>query len=158
MFRSLPVAVVRVRASALPLSTAGFRRDTITLGWEDRLKARARRASDQGFEFATTLDRGVALTAGDVFVFDAERIIVEVLERLEAVFVIRPQTPEEWATYAYHIGNNHQPVMLAADGLVCAELPGMEQMLVYHAIPFAREQRAFTPIARIPDHLHAIRA
>ena len=70
----------------------------------------------------------------------------------ERVLVVRPTTTTEWALWSYHIGNSHQPLMIAADVIVCADLPGMEQVLTYHAIPFAREQRAFTPVSQAPGH------
>ncbi len=44
------------------------------------------------------------------------------------------------ALFAYHIGNSHQPVMIADDAIVCPDALGMEQVLTYHAIPFLREQ------------------
>jgi urease accessory protein len=144
--------------AAVSLSAGPWRCDTITLGWEERLKIRARRVSDQGFEFATALPRGTVLSEGDLLVFDEERLSVCVREALEPVLVIRPETSAEWARIAYHIGNSHQPLMVAADGIVCPEVPGMEQVLSYHAIPFTRERRVFTPMAQIPDHQHALRA
>jgi urease accessory protein len=156
VFRSLPIATVRHHAG-YPRDGA-WRVDTITLGWEERVKIRARRVSDQGFEFATALPRGTVLTEGDVLAFADERLSVCVREAPEAVLVIRPDTSVEWARIAYHIGNSHQPLMLSADGIVCPDGPGLEQVLTYHAIRFTRERRAFTPIAQIPDHQHALRA
>ena len=154
MFQSLPVASAVYRADALPREAAKHAQETVTLGREDRLKARARRRSDTGFEFATALARGTVLSEGDCFVFDAPPVIVRVVERPEPVLVIRPQTSQEWALFAYHIGNSHQPLMLADDGIVCPDVTGMEQVLTYHGIPFARDLRAFTPVGQIPDHQH----
>ena len=39
-----------------------------------------------------------------------------------------------------------------ADAIVCPDVPGMEQVLTYHVIPFTREQRAFTPVSQAPGH------
>ena len=158
MFRSLPVARTRCRPDDLPPSASAYPRDLVTLGWEDRLKARARRRSDSGYEFATALPRGTILVAGDLLVLDDVRRVVEVREFEEDVLVIRPASPQQWALFAYHIGNSHQPVMIADDGIVCAELLGMKQVLEFHAIPFERERRPFTPVGLIPDHQHAVRA
>ena len=55
--------------------------DTIALGWEDRLKTRGRRRSDEGLEFGTSLPRGTVLRAGDCLVIESARAIVEVVER-----------------------------------------------------------------------------
>jgi urease accessory protein UreE len=77
-----------------------------------------------------------------------------VIEREEAVLVIEPRTPVEWGLFAYHIGNSHQPVMLTEREIVCADLPGMDQVLEQHAIAFARTTRAFTPVGLLSDHRH----
>jgi urease accessory protein UreE len=157
VFRSLPVIRSVNRAESLPLHAARYRFDTVTLGWEDRLKVRARRISDQGFEFATVLDRGHVLRDGDCFVFDAPGLVIRVVEQAEPVVVIQPRTQREAALFSYHIGNSHQPLMLTdAGAIVCPDGPGMEQILSYHAIPFARDRRPFTPIDQLTDHRHQI--
>src|ERR1051325_12178659 len=89
-----------------------FGADSITLGWEERTRVHGRRTSDGGVEFATSLPRGTVLRDGDCFVLDAERLVVTVRERAEAVFVVEPRRAGEWALFAYHIGNRHQPVMI----------------------------------------------
>ena len=66
------------------------------------------------------------------------------------------QTPEEWARFAYQIGNSHQPAMFTADAIVCPDLPWTEQVLAYHLIPFTREARPFTPTGRLADHQHRV--
>lgn len=156
MFTSLPVAKEIYQSDALPGAALRYARDTVTLGWEDRVKGRARRRSDLGFEFATTLARGTVLRKGDCFVFDGPRLVVCVMERPEPVFVIRPKTRRECGLFAYHIGNSHQPVMIADDAIVCIDGPGMEQVLAYHGIPFSREARPFMPVGQIPEHQHQL--
>src|SRR5207249_6562471 len=94
----------------LPESARQFARDSITLGWEDRTHVHGRRRTDSGVEFGTALPRGTVLRAGDCFVLEPQRLVVAVVERLEPVFVIEPQSSPEWALFAYHIGNRHQPV------------------------------------------------
>lgn len=158
MFRSVPVARQRRREDTLPIAASSYARDTVTLGWEDRFKTRARRTSDAGFEFATALPRGTVLVAGDLLVLDDAGRVIEVRELDEDVLVIRPATPRQWALFAYHIGNSHQPIMITDAGIVCAELLGMRQVLEFHGIPFERERMPFTPVGLIPDHQHAARA
>ena len=70
------------------------------------------------------------------------------------MFVIEPGSASEWALYAYHIGNCHQPLMLTPEAIVCADLPGMEATLDYHRIPFTRRIQPFTPIADGAAHIH----
>lgn len=156
VFRSLPVARATARVDALPPAASRYRQETTTLGWEERVKVRARRVSDEGFEFATVLARGQFLRGGDCFVFDAQGLVVRVVERSEPVLVIRPHTAQDAVRFSYHIGNSHQPVMFAGAEIVCPDVPGLEQVLVYHAIPFVRDSRPFTPIGQTPDHRHQV--
>jgi urease accessory protein len=159
-FRS--VAVVREihRVESLPATARGYARAPITLGWEDRLKVRGRRKSDAGVEFAVALPRGTVLREGDCLILDEAALVLIVVERMEAVFVVEPRTRREWGLFAYHIGNSHQPVMVTDTAIVCPDQPGMEPVLRYHAIPFTRAVRAFTPVSLsgamdgAPPHRH----
>lgn len=155
MFRSVPV-VHEVLREPLGGAPSSYQRDTVTLGWEDRLRARGRRRTDGGVEFATALPRGTVLRDGDCLAIEQLHLAVAVIERLEPVLVVRPETAREWALFGYQIGNSHQPVMLDDDAIVCAELPGMEQVLTYHGIPFVRELRPFTPVGQVANHQHQL--
>jgi urease accessory protein UreE len=140
--------------SDLTPAHGAFNRDTLTLGWEERARAHAARRTDGGVEFGLSLPRGTILAEGDCLVLEAERLIVRVVERLEPVFVVEPRTPEEWALYAYHIGNRHQPLMVADGALVCPDIAGVEQLLQQHRMPYRRDTRRFTPAATVAGHSH----
>src|SRR5262245_6246462 len=103
----------------LPEAARGFARETVTLGWEDRLQGHGRRQTDSGREIALSLPRGTVLRGGDCLILTDERTIVEVVEQPEAVFLVEPRSPFEWALFAYQIGNRHQPLMVTDRGLVC---------------------------------------
>jgi urease accessory protein len=137
----------------LPGHAQGYARDTVTLGWEDRTHGHGRRRTDGGVEFGTSLPRGSVLRAGDLFILDAEQLVVAIVERPEAVFVVEPRTTCEWGLFAYHIGNRHQPLMVTDRALVCPELPGVEQLLQQHRMPYARAMMPFTPAA-VAGHRH----
>jgi|SRR3954470_15396256 urease accessory protein len=154
VFKPLPVAHEVQRLADVPPGTGDYTQHTITLGWEERMKARALRRSDDGLEFGTSLPRGTILCDGDVLVLDAIAARIVVVELEEPVLLVRPSTPAEWARFAYHIGNSHQPLMVADAALVCPDRPGMAQVLDYHRIPFTRDRQPFTPIAHVPDHRH----
>jgi urease accessory protein UreE len=156
VFRSLPVARAVCSADGLPADVREFARDTVTLGWEDRLKARGRRRTDGGVEFGTALPRGTVLRDADCFVLEQDRLLVTVVALEEPVFVIAPASPAEWGLFAYQIGNSHQPLMLTSREIVCPDLPGMEQVLTYHGIPYVRDLRAFTPVSHVPGHGHPL--
>ena len=154
-FRSLPVAREVYRSDDLPPQARAYAHDTLTLGWEERLRARARRRSDGGLEFGTALDRGTVLRAGDCLVIDQLTTVVRVVEQSEPVLVVTPRAPREWALVGYHIGNGHQPVMITADAIVCPDRPGMAELLDYHRIGYTRARLPFTPAtADIPAHPH----
>src|SRR5260221_12855269 len=137
------------RESELSEDARTYARDAITLGWEDRLHAHGRRRTDGGIEFGLSLPRGSVLHTGDWLVLDAVRAIVQVVERPEAVFVIEPRSASEWALWAYHIGNRHQPVMITERALVCPDVPGVEQLLHQQRIPYTRATRPFTPATAV---------
>jgi urease accessory protein len=142
------------RERDLPAAALGFARDTVTLGWEERTRAHALRRSDHGVEFGTSLPRGTVLQGGDCLVLDEERLVIAVAERLEPVFVVAPRSASEWALFAYHIGNRHQPLMITDEALVCPEAPGVEQVLQQHHMPYTRATRAFTPATAVAGHSH----
>ena len=154
LLKSLPVADAIYREDTLPHDARSYARHTLTLGWEHRLKARARRRTDGGAEFATALPRGTVLRQDDLLLLTTTRLVVCIVEELEPVLIVRPETPQAWALYAYQIGNSHQPLMLTGEGLICPDILGMEQVLTYHGIPFERAERPFTPVSQLPNHGH----
>ena len=154
VFKTLPVADRIYRESELPESCAGYARDTITLGWEERQKSHGRRRSDGGVEFGTSLSRGMLLRAGHCLVLDPPRLVVDIVERPEPVFVIEPQTSSDWGLFAHHLGNGHQPLMITDRTLVCPDVPGVESLLQRYRIPFVRASVAFTPVSAVAAHHH----
>jgi len=138
----------------LPPIARTYARDTVTLGWEERTRVHGRRQTDGGVAFGTSLPRGAVLRAGDLLVLDGERVVVSIVERAERVFVVEPKTPHEWGLFAYHIGNRHQPLMIISGALVCPDVPGVEQLLQQHRMPYARATMPFTPAATVAGHQH----
>jgi urease accessory protein len=141
------------KESDLPEAARAFARDSVTLGWEDRTHVHGRRRTDGGVEFGTSLPRGSVLRDGDLFVLDADRLVVAVVARAEPVFVVEPRSAPEWALFAYHIGNRHQPVMITERSLVCPDVPGVEQLLQQHGMRYSRAMLAFTP-EMVSAHRH----
>ncbi|SRR5260221_8319777 len=142
------------RESDIPDAARAYQRDVVTLGWEDRTHVHGRRRTDGGVEFGTALPRGTVLHAGDLLVLDGEHLVVAVVERPEAVFVIEPRSAPEWALFAYHIGNRHQPVMVTDQALVCPDVAGVELLLQQHKMPYTRATLPFTPAATVAGHQH----
>jgi urease accessory protein len=138
-------------ADLTPDQTA-YKRDTITLTWEERRQGHGRRTSAQGLEFAISLPNGAVLKAGDCFVLGAERTIVTVREAEEGVYVIRPKTPQEWAFYAYHVGNRHQSVMIGETELIFLQNPAVRSLLDQLHVSYTADSRPFT--AALAGHSH----
>ncbi|HKT79553.1 MAG TPA: hypothetical protein VJP86_05000 [Vicinamibacterales bacterium] len=146
LFKALPVARLVYRSGALPERVSHYARDTMTLGWEERLRARGRRRTDNDVEFGSALPRGTVLRQDDCLVIDEAHLVVTVIELDEPVFVVAPSDPEQWALWGYAIGNSHQPMMVTSGAIVCPDVPGMRQVLDYHGIPFRCDSRRFTPV------------
>jgi urease accessory protein UreE len=148
--------IVEQVTSPLALGTQhdGFRRDTITLTWEDRRQGHGKRRSDGGLEFAVSLPSGTVLKGGDCLVVTDARVIVEVREAIEPVYIVRPQTPQEWAYYAYHVGNRHQQVMISSNELILPQSPAIRSLLDQLHVAFTADQRPFTAALANVGHSH----
>ena len=140
------------RKDALPAAARGYARDTITLGWEDRLHVHGRRQSDGGVAFGLSLPRGTILRGGDCIVVNDVKTVVVVVERPEPMFLVEPHTPQEWGLYAYQIGNRHQPLMITEKGIICPDVAGVERLLAQQRIPFSRTTLPFTPTTSVANH------
>ena len=131
-----------------------FRIDTITLTWDERRRGHGRRRSDSGLEFAISLPSGTVLKAGDCFVLVPDNAIVAVREAAEPVYVIQPKTPQEWAYYAYQVGNRHQTVMIEESELVFLQNPAVRSLLDQLHVPYTAGQRPFTGALGNIGHSH----
>jgi urease accessory protein len=130
--------------SALGSEYSSYRRDTITLAWEDRRQGHGRRTSDSGLEFAISLPHGSVLKKGDCFILDDERAVIAVEEAVQPVYVVRPETPQDWAYYAYHVGNRHQSVMIGESELIFLESPAVRSLLEQLHVHYETAARPFT--------------
>jgi len=130
----------------------GFRHDTITLTWEERRRGHGRRRTDSGMEFAISVPSGLPLKEDDCLILELEKTIVMVRESLEPVYVIRPERPQDWAFYAYHVGNRHQSVMIADSELIFPRTPAVKSLLEHLRVPYTEGERAFTATLANPGH------
>ena len=135
-------------------SLADYRQDTLTLTWEERRQGHGRRRSDSGMEFAISLPSGTILKGGDCLVLDAERAAVTVREAPEPVYIVRPGSPQQWAYYAYHVGNRHQQVMIGETELVFLANPAVRSLLEQLHVPFETDERPFTGALANIGHSH----
>jgi len=148
------MTIIEHITTALGPEHASYRRDTITLTWENRRQGHGRRRSDAGIEFAISLPNGTILKDGDCLILADARTIIEVREAIEPVYVIRPKTPQEWAYYAYHVGNRHQQVMIGSDELIFRQSPAVRSLLEQLHVAFTTDQRPFTAALANIGHSH----
>ncbi|MGE0747918.1 MAG: urease accessory protein UreE [Rhodospirillales bacterium] len=93
---------------------AAARRDTITLGFEDRFRRRIRLVADGGLEFLLDLSDAAVMRAGDGLRLD-DGGIVAVAAADEALVEIAAGSPGVLARLAWHLGNRHLPAEIAGD-------------------------------------------
>jgi len=132
----------------------GYRQDTLTLPWEERRQGHGKRRSDAGLEFAVSLPGGTVLKEGDCLVLGPEQTIVTVREAPEDVYIVCPKTPQEWAYYAYQVGNRHQQVMIGATELIFLQNPAVAGLLEQLHVQFETGKRPFTAALANVGHSH----
>ena len=132
----------------------GYRRETLTLTWEERRQGHGKRRSDAGLEFAISLPGGTVLKGGDCMILESEQTIVRIQEAPEPVYIVRPKTPQEWASYAYHVGNRHQQVMIGDTELIFLQNPAVRSLFEQLHVPFETGERPFTAALANVGHSH----
>jgi urease accessory protein len=133
-----------VQTHAVDPQYNGYRRDTLTLKWDERRQGHGRRRSDTGVEFAISLPGGTILKEGDNLILEQEKTIVRIREASEPVYIVRPRTPQEWAYYSYHVGNRHQEVMIGDTELIFLQNPAVRSLLEQLHVHYETGQREFT--------------
>ena len=133
---------------------ADFRCDSLTLTWEERRQGHGKRRSEGGLEFAISIPGGSVLKNGDCLVLEPKRTIVQVREAAEAVYIVRPKTPQQWAYYAYQVGNRHQQVMIGESELIFLQNPAVRSLLEQLHCPFESDVRPFTAALANVGHSH----
>jgi urease accessory protein len=147
--------IEQIHTEAEALSKYGnYKRDTLTLTFEDRRQGHGKRHSDGGVEFAISLPTGTILKGGDCMVLEPEQTIVKVHEAPEAVYIVRPSTPQQWAFYAYHVGNRHQQVMIGETELIFLQNPAVRSVLEQLHVHFETDTRPFTAALATVGHSH----
>ena len=123
--------------------------ERLTLTFELRCKARLRTQLDSGEEAGLFLERGIILRAGDKLLGKDGRV-VEVAAAPETVIEARSDDPLLLARAAYHLGNRHVPVQVAAgllrfgsDHVLGEMLRGLGLEVTQTEAPFEPESGAY---------------
>jgi len=123
---------------------------TLDLTAEERTKSRHRFETTSGQTLYLRLPRGTMLQNGDLLRSETDSSLVRVIAKPEPVLSVSSPTPLLLLRAAYHLGNRHVPVELAATYLRLSPDPVLRKMLeqlgmhVQEAVlPFQPEMGAY---------------
>ena len=118
-----------------PEETAAFDLALITLSLtaDERTRSRHRFTTDDGQPVLLQLPRGTVLADGDILVSEltpaASNLAIRVLAKAEPVLSVTASTPLALLRGAYHLGNRHVPLEVAADYLRLMPDPVLADLL-----------------------------
>ena len=135
-------AKLKIRRGAYSLQIRG----SLELPFEQRQKSRLHAKLASGEEVAVMLPRGEILRGGDLVTASDGRII-EVVAQVEKLAHVECETPQALARCAYHLGNRHVPVEVAAGHLRIAVDRVLEEMLKGLGAKVSHVDAAFEPEA-----------
>ena len=87
-------------------------RESLTLAFELRRRARLRARLDSGREVGLLLERGLSLKHGDRLATRDGELVVEVRARPELLSTVESADRELLTRAAYHLGNRHVPLQI----------------------------------------------
>ena len=122
-------------------------RDVVFLDWEGRQKCRQRLETESGRELGLALPTGTVLSPGDILYREADvEIVVQGLP--ERVFVLRPESVEDYGIACYQIGNLHRPIGFDDGAILVPYEPVLENQLSRLRLHYTIAERVFTHVAR----------
>jgi len=132
-----------------------WRRDALTLPWEDRCRSHGKHTTDGGVRFGLSLKSGSVLASGDGLALESECLLVEIREAEESLYRIVPETPVQGAYLAYQIGNRHLTLMIRDDALHCLAEPAARLLLEQLSVSYTEVSAPFTPALKLSGHTHS---
>lgn len=126
------IAVLTV-TRVLPPDHAAVVMATLSLTAGDRAKSRHRFTADDGTPLYLNLARGTVLRGGDLLEGNRDEnanALIRVVARPEPVVVVTAASSFDLMRAAYHLGNRHVSLELAADSLTLEPDPVLEAMLL----------------------------
>ena len=128
--------------------------DVVKLDWEARQRCRQRLKTEAGREIGLALPTGTVMSPGDILYRDVDvEIVVQGLP--EKVFVLCPETTEDYGLVCYQVGNLHRPIGFDDGAILVPYEPVLENQLCRLGFHFTVEERVFTHVCRQPtSHAH----
>jgi urease accessory protein len=117
---------------------------TVTLTYDQRKKSRQRLKLDDGTEAALLLERGTVLADGDRLLAQ-DGTVVRVLAAPETLSAVRTADPLALARAAYHLGNRHVPLQIAAGDLRYQHDHVLDDMVVALGLAVVLVKAPFQP-------------
>lgn len=136
------------------LSPHGPANVRLSLTAEERTRSRHRYTVDDGTEVYLELPRGTVLKGGDYLGAEDHAQVLQVLAKPEAVMTVKAQTGFDLLRAAYHLGNRHVPLEVAADYLRLSPDPVLAHMLEHLGLQVISETLPFEPESGAYGHAH----
>jgi urease accessory protein len=132
---------------------------TLSLTADERTKTRHRFVADDGTPVYLNLPRGSTLRSHTLLASQAGEQLVRVMAKPQPVVLVEAETPLQLMKVAYHLGNRHVPLEIAANALKLEPDQVLEAMVLQWAgvtvtpatLPFEPEAGAYS---RSHSHAH----
>lgn len=118
--------------------------EVLSLPYEQRQKSRQRARLDSGLEVSLVLPRGTVLRHGDCLRSKDGRLI-EVQAQAEAVSSVCADDTLLLMRAAYHLGNRHVPLQIAATALYYRQDHVLDAMLTQLGLTVVHQTAPFEP-------------
>lgn len=128
---------------------------TLALSAEERTKSRHRFSTADGQVLYLSLPRGTVLRHGDLLQAEKDRSLVRIAAKPEPVLTVTAQTPLLLLRAAYHLGNRHVPLEIAATYLRLSPDPVLRTMLEQLGMDVFEAVLPFHPEVGAYGHKHA---
>lgn len=143
------------------LTTASPHQLTMTLPYDIRQKSRFKALLDDGTQVGVILPRGDVLRQGDCLKSEQGSIVM-IQAAQETVSTVHVSDPLLLARAAYHLGNRHVPLQVAAqflryqhDHVLDGMLRQMGLDVICEQAPFEPESGAYSPAGHSHHHSHS---
>ncbi|MBE9181959.1 urease accessory protein UreE [Oculatella sp. LEGE 06141] len=118
---------------------------TLTLTADERSRSRHCFETDDHQEVYLQLPRGTVLYHQDLLVAETDERCVQVVARPEPVMTVTASVPHALLRAAYHLGNRHVPLEVAATYLRLAPDPVLKDLLMQLGLQVYEEIKPFQP-------------
>ncbi|MEP0750926.1 urease accessory protein UreE [Trichocoleus sp. Lan] len=127
---------------------------TLFLTAEERTRSRYRFETAEGQALYLRLPRGTVLRDRDLLQSEIGDIVVRIVAKPEPVLTATAQNPLDLLRAAYHLGNRHIPLEIAATHLRLSPDPVLKSMLEHLGMEVREEISPFYPEMGAYGHHH----